>query len=553
MKKILTLVAGLALGTTAAFAQLTNGSTAPDWTLTDINGNTWNLYTLTGQGKTVFIDVSATWCGPCWNYHNTHALEDLVTNHGPSGTVDQMAMVFFIEGDGTTNNADLNGTGSNTQGNWVTGTNYPIIDPAANVISGFNNDYAIGYFPTIYMICPNNKIYEVGQQNEAGLVASMNNCPYTLDVLPTNASSLACSTTYSPMFTLKNNSISNALTSATITFNIDNGPNQNYSWTGNLAANATTNITLPSQTVAAGAHVLNVTVTNPNNGTDNNNNNNAGAYPFYVNTATPTASPIAESFTSATYPPTDWALINVDAATTFARNTAVGNPAPSIKYDAYNYANVGAQDELVVAPMNLSLATSATLTFDVAYRPYDADYWERLEVFVSTDCGVNWTSVYNKANTTLGTAAASTTAFNTVAANQWRNESVSLSSYVGQGSVFVKFVATNGYGNNLYLDNINIQTVTGVGENQTSVNNLVLFPNPASDVMNVSFMLAQNENVTVNVYNAIGELVSTNYYDNMAAGNQMVQINTANFANGMYMVEMVSGQNRTTSRMTIAH
>jgi hypothetical protein len=38
-------------------AQLDNGEIAPDWTLTDINGNTHDLYDLLEAGKTVLIDL----------------------------------------------------------------------------------------------------------------------------------------------------------------------------------------------------------------------------------------------------------------------------------------------------------------------------------------------------------------------------------------------------------------------------------------------------------------------------------------------------------------
>jgi hypothetical protein len=181
MKKIL-LSLSLFIGFGAS-AQLPDGSIAPDFTLTDITGTSHNLYTYLNQGKTVFIDVSATWCGPCWNFHGTYALRDLWQQHGPLGGNSVNAnstndvIVIFIEGDGSTNTSDLHGTGSNTQGDWVTGVPHPVIDPPASAINSFNTNYAIGFFPTIYMICPNRTIKEVGQMSATQLYAQANSCP----------------------------------------------------------------------------------------------------------------------------------------------------------------------------------------------------------------------------------------------------------------------------------------------------------------------------------------------------------------------------------------
>lgn len=127
MKKIL-LLAALFTISFSAISQIPDGSVAPDFTATDINGVEHNLYQLLDEGKTVILDVSATWCPPCWTYHQGGALEEVWEEYGPDGT-DEM-YVFFIEGDATTNMDDLEGNTAATEGDWITGTPYPIIDNA---------------------------------------------------------------------------------------------------------------------------------------------------------------------------------------------------------------------------------------------------------------------------------------------------------------------------------------------------------------------------------------------------------------------------------------
>jgi hypothetical protein len=145
MKKFLQNVS-LAMGLLvagSANAQLANGALMPaGLVLTDINGNTHDLDALLSQGKALFIDVSATWCGPCWGFHQTGILEELYATYGPEGTDE--VRVFFIEGDGQTTIDQLNGIGSGTQGNWVAGTPYPIVDDAAA-----GDALSVGFFPTL--------------------------------------------------------------------------------------------------------------------------------------------------------------------------------------------------------------------------------------------------------------------------------------------------------------------------------------------------------------------------------------------------------------------
>lgn len=551
MKKVLSLFAGVVLSV-SAFAQLAPGSTAPNWTFQDLNGNTWDLYTLTAQGKTVFIDVSATWCGPCWNYHNTHALRDIYDEYGPTGTiVPNQIMVFYIEGDAATTLADLNGTGSNTQGNWVTGTTYPIIDPGSQT-NQFNSDYNIGYFPTIYKVCPDNKIYEVGQLSSQSLLNTIGSCPsVSADAYSVAGPvSLQCASTFSPTVTLKNNSMSVTLTSCDITYAYDAGSPSVYNWTGTLAPGATTVVTLPSATFSAGSHDMDVTVDNPNASADGNIFNNDMAYGFNVNTGSATAAPYTNNCSATGFPYANWGVNNYDADMTWTRVATNGG---SLKMDCFSYGTVGAIDEFTVEPVDLSSAGAASLQFNVAHARYSASYTDALEVLVSTDCGATWTSVWNKSGATLATAGNTTSAF-TPTTSQWRAECVDLTPYLGQNKVFVMFRCTNGYGNNIYVDDINVATVvcpTGINE-AADATNLNVYPNPANSSVNLAFQLADKEEVTVNVYNTLGEIVYTENKGEMI-GNQLVTINTANFSNGMYMVELIAGDTKTVTRMNVSH
>ena len=83
MKKILLIAIAALFIFSNAQAQLPNGSIGPDFTATDLNGNTINLYTdFLDQGIPVIMDVSATWCGPCWSFHQGHALKDIYMTYG---------------------------------------------------------------------------------------------------------------------------------------------------------------------------------------------------------------------------------------------------------------------------------------------------------------------------------------------------------------------------------------------------------------------------------------------------------------------------------------
>lgn len=158
MKKALVVFFLVVFQTNFSYCQLVDGSTAPDFTFTDLNGNTQSLYAYLNAGKYVAIDISATWCHPCWLYHESGSFDSLYTLHDVPG--DNTWKVLFLEGDGSTTLADLQGTGTSTQGDWITGSQYPIMNPTGVTLNDFLSNYNNTAFPTLYFICPNKKVYQ---------------------------------------------------------------------------------------------------------------------------------------------------------------------------------------------------------------------------------------------------------------------------------------------------------------------------------------------------------------------------------------------------------
>jgi hypothetical protein len=73
-----------------------------------------------------------------------------------------------------------------------------------------------------------------------------------------------------------------------------------------------------------------------------------------------------------------------------------------------------------------------------------------------------------------------------------------------------------------------------------SYNNLNVWPNPTNSIVNVSFDLAVSGNVRINIYNITGSLVETITSDYLTAGNNSLQIDLTNMADGQYFYEILT-------------
>jgi len=450
----------------------------------------------------------------------------------------------------------------NQAGSTTTCPTFPLVDacgssPAPNAGDPVNGIMFMDYMDYSYDNCMN--MFTAQQSARANAVistapynalASSNGCT-PLSALNNDAgiSSITtptgtlCNGTYTPVVVLKNFGV-NAITSCTIKYKVDAaGAVSTFNYTGSLAASATTPVTLPSVTTANGAHIFYAWSSMPNGVTDTQPSNDSSHVSFTIAGGTGLALPFSEGFEGTTFVPAGWVLNNPDAATTWARTTAAFKTGTASAYmDDFNYSAIGQKDDLVTPGLKLSSVTNPVLTFEVAYTYATngtANNTDSLNVQISTDCGSTWKSIYKKGGATLATVTPTANAATnfTPTAAQWRLETVSLSSYSSAANAMIKFTNVNGYGDDMYIDDVNVTNVTGI-ENLQLNNALNVYPNPTSGQLSVALSMPVTGNFQVRVLDVMGRTISTISEVNSLGGTYNVDLSQN--ANGLYFVEVIT-------------
>ena len=117
------------------------------------------------------------------------------------------------------------------------------------------------------------------------------------------------------------------------------------------------------------------------------------------------------------------------------------------------------------------------------------------------------------------------------------------------------------YGTNTYIaqwmgfesyKSIQFKTESGVGiEQMTDFESLNIFPNPFSETMEVDFNLSEQQNVSLCVFNIIGEIVYKTDEGKLEAGNHKLKIERENLISGVYFLKIAFGEKVATRKISI--
>lgn len=347
-----------------------------------------------------------------------------------------------------------------------------------------------------------------------------------------------CTNSFSPVVTIRNRGLQ-TLNTLLIKTVIDNGTPVSYSWTGSLSSLASNAVTLSAVTITPGNHQIKIFVTSPNAGTDENNTNDTltTAVQYYE----PVAS-VTEGFEGNIFPPAGWDVVNPDHSITWQKITGVaktGNASVIIRNS--DYTNLFEKDYLRLPEVNLINVDSAFFSFQVAAAVASetslaGNNWDTLEVLISKDCGLTYTSLYKKWDSTLITTYTNTLLSFVPASSEWRKDSIDLTPYINQGKIMLAFRNTTGNENNIYLDDISIRTIN-INPNLKAAGFLVT-PNPVKNSVAVQFYPNPSNLKSIQLYNLFGQkLAETNI--SSGAGLPLYTFNMSRYPAGAYIVRAV--------------
>lgn len=122
-------------------------------------------------------------------------------------------------------------------------------------------------------------------------------------------------------------------------------------------------------------------------------------------------------------------------------------------------------------------------------------------------------------------------------------------TYAANGTYTVTLSASNG---NCSDDHTMTITITGVGieELPKTIEGIRLFPNPNSGTVKLEINSTNNAQAEVSIADMTGRIVMQSI-ENLTTGNNLFTLNTTEFANGMYFINVKSGSESKSLRMVV--
>ncbi len=345
---------------------------------------------------------------------------------------------------------------------------------------------------------------------------------------------VTCSDFIAPRVTVENFGFE-TVNSYNLQFDLSGTSGQSDISTQLVSGGAETN-SVPISGLDNGIYAVTLSANGPNQESDLNPSNDTYTRNLIINDVEETL-PMRETFERLG----NWVTVNPTGTSIWS---SFGNGGGTVRAAAFETGDLGSQHWLVSPVLNTGNLTEGALQFRLAHAQ-NGNALDRLQVLLSVNCGQSYDQViYDKSGSDLSTTLSNTEFI--PASEVWRVETVDISEYMVWSEVRLAFVFTNGGGNHLYIDEVEIFPIAP--EFLRDFNQSVtIYPNPAQDNFTLTVDLPQKEEVVVSLVDMSGKVIAQFLEPNGL--NQTYQFQVSGLA-GVYLVR-IAGDNFETARRVI--
>jgi PKD repeat protein len=264
------------------------------------------------------------------------------------------------------------------------------------------------------------------------------------------------------------------------------------------------------------------------------------------------AFPFSESFesTSSLNGPL-WFSNSFDTVNSWQLSTdAAFTGSHSVMLNNFNNSMM-TKDELYSPVIDLSASPNISFTFKYAFARKDTISQDQLQVYITKTCTGAYVPRISLIGSALETVAPQNTPFIPASGLDWRQVSVNVPALYCTANFRFKFIFTSKGGNNIYIDDINIDTSTGLEELSENVSGLSLYPNPASEELNVSFDLNTTKSMNIIITNVLGQNVQESGMSIFNKGQNKLSLDLRQLKSGVYFVKFSDGKQEITRKCII--
>ncbi|MCD4694605.1 MAG: T9SS type A sorting domain-containing protein [Bacteroidales bacterium] len=259
--------------------------------------------------------------------------------------------------------------------------------------------------------------------------------------------------------------------------------------------------------------------------------------------------PFSEDFETRDFNSQAWTVVNEDDSKTWEIVQVNGStPGELAAYvNIKNYIGYEQRDRLISPRLNFYAYKDISLNFEYAYAQRMDGMTDSLIVYLSDDCGTSWIRILELAEDTNATRAFATVdpttdEFVPVNSDDWCGNDINpncagvdLSEWKGMSNIQFKFETYNGYGNNMYIDNISVTGVlSGMEDVADKQDHISVYPNPSNG--NFTILLDDHKNISVSVFTINGSCIYQSEYS--AKDGPSFKLDLSNMPKGIYLLEL---------------